>query len=153
MQKYRSIHLDGGRSTLVDQEDYERLVEYSWRVHSKGYAVTSRGILMHRMLMIPEDGKQIDHINGDKLDNRKANLRVCTNGQNHMNIKKYAGKTSKYKGVWWNKERGKWQTDIKLDKKKRYVGRFEDENEAGLAYNAAAIALFGEFALLNEVGA
>jgi hypothetical protein len=103
--------------------------------------------------MIPEDGKQIDHINGDKLDNRKANLRVCTNGQNHMNIKKYAGKTSKYKGVWWNKERGKWQTDIKLDKKKRYVGRFEDENEAGLAYNAAAIALFGEFALLNEVGA
>lgn len=147
-----------GKVALVDDEDYEFLIRWPWRYQSKGYAVGSMGVasaafLMHRVILKAQKGQQIDHINHDKLDNRKQNLRFCNNGQNHMNIKKYANKTSKYKGVWWNRERGKWQTDIKLNKKKRYVGRFESEERAAQAYNVAAMKLFGDFALLNEVAA
>lgn len=138
-------------TVLVDVEDYIELSKFDWRLHSKGYAA-SGNILMHRKIIKAPNGKQVDNINGNKLDNRKCNLRLATNSQNHMNIKKYKNKTSKYKGVYWDKSREKWAADIKLNKKRIRLGRFSSEEAAGLAYNEAAVEFFKEFALLNKIG-
>jgi hypothetical protein len=147
----RKIPLKNGNFALIDDEDFELVSRWKWRVHTKGYATCTGNRLMHRIIMRAQQGQQIDHINLDKLDNRKSNLRLCTNSQNHMNIKKYKGKTSKYKGVYLDKSRGKWAADIKLNKKKIRLGRFPTEDSAGLASNVAAMKYFGPFALLNEV--
>lgn len=152
----KKIEINKHKFALVDDEDFDYLSRWKWRLQSKGYPVTTMGIsaksfLMNRIILKAKQGQQVDHINHNKLDNRKCNLRICTNSQNHMNIKKYLGKTSKYKGVYYDKSRNKWAADIKLNKKKIRLGRHEKEEDAALAYNAAAKRYFGSFALLNEI--
>ena len=112
--------------------------------------------LFHRLLMEihhPElrdnPNLQVDHINGNRLDNRKENLRLVTPQQNNMNRKPLKNSTSKYKGVFWDKNRNKWLVLIMIGDKSRYLGRYQDEREAALAYDKAAKKLFGEYAYLN----
>ena len=112
--------------------------------------------LFHRLLMEihhPElrdnPNLQVDHINGNRLDNRKENLRLVTPQQNNMNRKPLKNSTSKYKGVFWDKNRNKWLVLIMIGDKSRYLGRYQDEREAALAYDKAAKKLFGEYAHLN----
>jgi hypothetical protein len=109
---------------------------------------------MHRLLVEVNLGQEVDHINGNGLDNRKENLRVCTKSQNLGNQKKtklYGGvaTSSKYKGVSWDKRVQKWVAKIGINGKRVYLGLFEDEEKAAEAYNKAALEYFGEFALLN----
>lgn len=97
---------------------------------------------------------QIDHINRDKQDNRFENLRIATSSENKGNQVKHdsrAGRafTSRYKGVCWSRDRSRWIAQISIEGKTRRLGRFEDEKEAACAYNRAAQAYFGEFAVLN----
>ena len=92
---------------------------------------------------------QVDHINGNRLDNRKENLRLATPQQNQMNRKSHRNSTSKYKGVSWDKSRNKWRALIMIDNKYKHIGRYQDEREAALAYDKAARELFGEYAHLN----
>ena len=125
---------------------------------------TARAILMHAYLMQTPKGMVTDHIlNGDEFDkqypelkysgllNIKSNLRIVTNQQNLMNRKSHQGSSSKYKGISWFKRDKKWQAHIRINGKVKRLGLFTSEEEAALAYNKAAVKLFGEFALLNEI--
>jgi hypothetical protein len=153
-----AIKLTRDAVALVDDNDYEALSKYKWYCSTKGYAVRDvivngkkRSIRMHRIIGGAMCKQQIDHINHDKLDNRKANLRVCTNQQNQFNSPPQANSTSSYKGVHWNALLGKWRARIIKDNKPKHLGCFELENDAAIAYNKAAKELYGEFAYINNI--
>jgi len=97
----------------------------------------------------PKD--QIDHINNIRHDNRIVNLREATGFENQGNQKVRVGGSSKYKGVHWNKEAKKWHSQIQLKGKVSYLGHYDNEEEAALAYNKAALEYFGEYAKINDV--
>jgi len=108
---------------------------------------------MHREILELKkgDGKYGDHINHNTLDNRKNELRVCTQSQNNMNSRKRKNCTSIYKGVCWKKQFMRWDSYIMVNQKQIYIGRFKSEKMAALAYNKKAKELFGEFAYLNNI--
>lgn len=159
------IALTQGKLTLVDEEDYAWLMQWNWRFHWTGYAVRTeslgdqsikfrprRMIHMHRRIMEEPEGLEIDHINGDRSDNRRSNLRIGTRSQNCQNSLKRANPTSsKYKGVSWIQAHGKWSARIKHNNKLIHLGYFDTEDEAGCAYNVAALNLYGEWAKVNPL--
>lgn len=135
---------------ILDEDDYKLVSSYNWWLTKQGYAYTQTcvknvrtTILMHRLIMQPGD-KEVDHANGDKLDNRRANLRYCTRSQNNANRPHTIGK---YKGVRFSKNA--WQAEIKKNKKYIYIGRFKEIKDAAKAYDKKAIELFGDFAYTN----
>lgn len=151
------IPLSQGKFAKVDDEDYERLMLRKWHWNIRGYAISSTYInrkvgclYMHRVIMNTPEGMQTDHINGDKLDNRKENLRVCTSAENKANKGKQSNNTAGYKGVCWQKYAKKWQAQIKANGTLRYLGLFDTAKEAARAYNEVAKEIHGEFARLNE---
>lgn len=154
----KQIPLTKDKVALVDDEDYDFLMQWKWRFHG-GYAVRTdwilgsrKEILMHRVIAKTPTSKETDHINGNKLDNRKGNLRVCSRSANRFNQGKYAGEHhSKYKGVTWHKVWKKWQAQIRINGKTKYLGKYDSETEAAIAYNNAAASHHKEFARLNEV--
>jgi hypothetical protein len=105
---------------------------------------------LHRLLLNAPPELQVDHINGDGLDNRRSNLRLATGSQNQGNSRKRRdGVTSQYRGVSWNKRAGKWQALLRREGKLQYLGYFSDEEAAARAYDAAALEQWGSFARLN----
>ncbi len=153
----KEIQLTKGFITIVDEEDYDNLIKYRW-YYSNGYASNYKLGALHRFIMnIKSDEINnrssifIDHINGDKLDNRKSNLRICNNSKNSQNRFKTRGK-SKYKGVVWDASHDAWIVRIKPERGPRiYLGLYRDELEAAKAYNNKAIELFGEYANINVI--
>jgi HNH endonuclease len=153
----RYIALTQGKFALVDAADYKWLSRYKWFV-SKGhggkyYAMSHCGgrpqpIAMHRLIMKPPRGLVVDHIDGNGLNNRRCNLRVCTQAQN---LRNRAGRiaTSRFKGVSYDRRRHKWAACISQDSRTIHIGHFDDEIEAAFAYDLRAVALAGEFAYLN----
>lgn len=151
------IKLTKGKVAIVDEEDYVRLASHSWyygddyaqrSVHSAGKQRTS---LMHRETLQVSEGFQVDHINGDKLDNRKSNLRLATHQLNMFNRPACVGTSSIYKGVSWHKRKNKWMASARRDGISKFLGYFSNEEDAARAYNAAAVDLFGEYARLNQI--
>ena len=156
-----------GKFAIFDDFDYDLLMQFKWSLSKKGYVQASvpaklmgkynvKGIQMQRLLLWDESttGLFVDHINGDKLDNRRENLRLVTMSQSNMNrrninFKRRQSVLSKYKGVWW--DRNKWRAAITFAGKKIYLGRFNDEREAALAYNKAASFYHGEYACINAI--
>jgi HNH endonuclease/AP2 domain len=104
-----------------------------------------RDIRMHRVLMGEPDGFDVDHINGDGLDNRRANLRIATRAENLRNQRLSLRNTSGFKGVCWDKDKGKWRAQIKLNWGNHYLGLYTTPEEAHQAYVAASIKIHGEF--------
>jgi hypothetical protein len=105
---------------------------------------------MHRLVLGLGDNKQIvDHFDHNGLNNQKSNLRPCSNSENISNSRKIIPKTSRYKGVCWDKERNKWLAKISINKKDIKIGRFDKEKDAARAYDEAALKYFGEFACTN----
>jgi hypothetical protein len=155
-QMAKQIQLTKGMFAIVDDDDYERLSQHKWRVSGR-YAgrwldkKNEQVSLMHREIAQPPSGMVVDHINGDGLDNRKTNLRVCTHSQNLMNSVKHCKSSSRFKGVTFRKNRQHWNVRVRFQGKCIEVGSFDDEIEAARAYNAAAIKYHGEFARLNSL--
>lgn len=123
-------------------------VYYAFRWPRRGEMVDCDRVLLHREIMNAPRGVNVDHRNSDGLDDRRENLRLCSQSQNNMNRRKLRG-TSRYKGVSWSRANKKWQTHIKINRKSMALGHFADETDAARAYDAAAIRLFGDFARLN----
>lgn len=137
-------------SALLSDCDIARVCGHSWYINTHGYIQETRtGLLLHRLVMNAPKGVQVDHINGDKLDNRRENLRLCDNTQNSHNQQRHVAGQSKYKGVRRNGKR--WQAQIAIFGIHKTLGTHDTEAEAALAYNAAARHHFGVFARLNEV--
>ena len=152
----KRIPLNQNAFTLVDDDDYENLSKYKWYCSAQGYAVRNLGqgkqMRMHRQIINAPNGFETDHINGDKLDNRKLNLRICTHSENCYNSQKRSDNTSGYKGVVYHREAGKWRARISKKGKRKHVGLFHTAEEAARAYDDAAIKLHGEFARPNLKG-
>lgn len=148
---YLSGKLGEGKFCFVDAEDFERLNKYKWSLHDNG-AVRNQNdklVFMQHEIVKPGKGFLIDHRNRNNLDNRKANLRICTKSQNSMNRGLQANNTSGYRGVSFNKVCKKWEAYIKLDGKRRRLGLYKNKEKAAKAYDGEANKLFGEFAYLN----
>lgn len=152
----KAIPLTKGYSALVDDSDYDMLIEYKWRAKTDTkkkvvYAVTGKSVKMHRMLLKITDAKiQVDHKDRNGLNNRRENLRVCSNSQNQTNKRKKSGKfSSRFKGVHWDKYLNRWKAGLVHNEKKYHLGVYADEIEAALAYDTAARYHFGEFACCN----
>ena len=149
------IPLTQGKFTIVDAEDYDRLNRYQWyackckSTYYAGRVEGGRTIRMHREIMRAPKGVLVDHINHNGLDNRKSNLRLCTNAQNCYNQRASSNGSSRYKGVSWHKCSRKWSARIRCEGKFYNLGDFEDEIEAAMVYDDKAVELFGEFAYLN----
>ena len=152
LTKMKQIPLTKGKFALVDDEDFEFLSQWKWHYIAGGYACRkpkSGMIYMHRLLTRATES-HVDHKNGNKLDNRKENLRLCTVSQNLANQVKTRG-TSKYKGVRFDKKHKKWISAIGFNSRPIQIGRFASEDEAAKAYNLAAVKYYGEFARLNQL--
>lgn len=153
----KTIPLSRGMEVIVDDEDFEWLNQWKW-CYSLGYARKSfykngkkTTIGMHRLILGDVDGKCVDHINGNKLDNRRENLRYCSLTENNRNLKTRKNNSSGYKGIYWHKKAAKWFCGIQVDKNHISLGLYTNLLDAAYAYNQAAIKYFGEFASLNEL--
>lgn len=152
------IPLTQGKEVIVDDEDYEYLNQWKW-FFKKGYPARNitisknkrKTIFLYNILLNPEPGYIIDHIDGNPLNNLKSNLRLTTKSQNNQNRTKSKFKSSKYKGVSWYKKLNKWRAFISVNYKFKHIGLFESEVDAAKAYNTAALTYFKDYAKLNKV--
>lgn len=157
----KEIELSQGKFALVDDADYDWLSQWKWYTSYYGYAVRSvwrdgdnQGLVfMHRQILDAPEGMYVDHMDGDKLNNVRPNIRLATNAQNLCNRGPNKNNTSGFKGVSWNKRSGKWRSQIWKDGVTHHLGLFADLREAASAYDKAALELHGEFAQTNGVAA
>jgi HNH endonuclease/AP2 domain len=147
---------------LVDDEDYKWISQWHWYTNNtkrvlRHYRIGKRNegkykiIHLSRVIMNAPEDKLVDHINGNSFDNRKENLRLCTKAENSRNKKASKSNTSGYKGVSWSKQRERWESCIKINYKKKFLGYFNTAKEAAIAYNIAAKKYYGEFARFNVI--
>lgn len=154
---WKEIPLTRGKVALVDLDDLEMVSGNKWCA-MKGrngayYATSKDSILMHRHILglSRGDRRVVDHVNGDGLDNRRANLRVCESKENLRNTGRSKRNKSGFKGVYFDKHRGRWAAAICINNKRIALGRFDSASEAALAYDQAAVAHHGEFAWTNSL--
>jgi len=156
----KEIPLTRGLVALVDDEDYDELSKHNWCCTTTGYAIRSftprkrarqKQVSMHADILGKKEGFEIDHINGDKLDNRRSNIRHVTHRQNIQNKKPNKNTSSRYKGVHLGKSGNVWLAAIEVGGKFHHVGSYNSETDAAIAYNKAALEYCGEYAWLNVI--
>ena len=148
-QQHRRNKRNTGLVTLVGDEDYEWLNQWMWTAVSThrrngGYAMrieNGKTILLHRLILNATEGVEVDHVNGNGLDNRRSNLRIATRAQGMANRRLFKNNKSGYKGVMFDKKTGKWRMYFKM--------LFDTPEEAARAYDKVAKLFFGEFAKIN----
>jgi HNH endonuclease len=159
----KRIALSQGKYALVDDEDYQELNKYKWHTYlstNKKYYASRNSprikgvkhlIKMHRMIMGCEkaDGKNVDHINGDTLDNRRSNLRLCTVQENNLNKGRQINNKSGYKGVYKHSQYDVYVAQIKVGKKRIHIGVYKTAIDGAKAYDEMARIHHGEFAWQN----
>lgn len=136
---------------LVDDEDWEKVMAYRWFVTDRGYIVSSsnKRVRLHRMIAGAQEGQEVDHINGNKLDNRKENLRFVTRYQNNWNVPRRKNSYSKYKGVHIDSHTGMWRAQIMANGTNYRSRRMDSEAAAAKWYDQMAKELHGIYAHLN----
>lgn len=154
----KTIALSQGFVALVDDEDFEALSRHRWFVLRSARSAYARRqaavggrrvhLLMHRIILDAPSGMLVDHRNRDGLDNRRSNLRLCSPTDNARNRGAIVG-ASRYKGVAWDKNRGRWQVRLWIGGRQRSMGCFDSEVDAALAYDEAVRRHHGEFAVTN----
>jgi hypothetical protein len=162
-QKSMEIPLTKGYVAVVDAEDYERLSSRQWSASvrkktGRVYVVSRAGAgcrmaYMHRFILglteWQRGGQEVDHINGDSLDNRRSNLRVVSRQKNMLNRRLSNRNRSGYRGVGWVARRAKWQARICTNGARTHLGYFDDAIAAAMAYDIAAVVQHGDFARRN----
>ena len=149
------IKLTHSKKAIVDDEDFEYLNKWKW--HFDGHYARRRDykpnklIRMHTQIIKIPLGKETDHKNGNKLDNRKENLRIASRSENLMNKSMQKNNTSGFRGVYWSKIVSKWMAYIKKNGKRYHLGYYINIYDAAKAYNLAADKMFGEFARFNKI--
>lgn len=148
-EDYKLIPLPSGQRVMVDNEDFDRLKDINWQ-YDNGYAANDIYGRMHRYIMNCPKDKIIDHDNRNRLDNRKQNLIITDHYRNAWNHSPKGG-TSKYTGVYWYKDRGRWMAQFTHLKKNYFLGYYEleDEDKAGMAYDLKCLEIRGDYGTLN----
>jgi hypothetical protein len=141
-------------NAIIDDEDFERVSQYSWFLIPKGYVVShhrggKRRLLYLHRFVYPSSAKHVDHRDRNKLNCQKDNLRPANGTQNAANAGIRRDNTSGYKGVCWHKQRQKWNAQINVNGARKYLGLYDTPIEAAKAYDEKAKEVFGEFAYLN----
>lgn len=138
---------------LIDDEDVTRITNYSWSLNSNETIISAniggKTTTIGRFILNYTGENQVDHEDLNILNNQKSNLRIATRSQNQQNRNVMSNNSTGYKGVFWQKSRGKYLVQIKTETQRIHIGRFSDPIEAAKAYDAAAIKHFGPFAQLN----
>ena len=154
----KEIQLTQGKVAIVDDDLFEYLNQFKWHIASGRYAATnmkingkSKSIYLHRFIMNVSKDMQVDHIDNDKLNNLKTNLRICTHSQNMINRPVYNNSKSKFKGVIFYEKLKKYIARIKFKNKEYYLGVYTNPIDAARAYNDAALKYHGEFAHINKI--
>jgi hypothetical protein len=155
----KKIPLTKGAFALVDDDDYEYLSQYRWYLNTEGYAIREiwtgnkrrERVRMHREVMKTPKGVEVDHVNGNRLDNRKINLRHCTRSQNNRNSAVRSDNNTGYKGVALHRHSGLYHATINVDGRQISLKYHKTPEGAARAYNKAAVKHFGKFAKLNEI--
>lgn len=154
------IPLTQGYFTKVDDDDFRKYAIYRWHVgfggKNKKYPRPMRGshkgkyFYLYREITNCPKGMMVDHINGDTLDNRKCNLRICNRSENLLNSSFNKNNTSGFKGVIWHSQNKKWQAKATINKKQIYFGSSNDKVEAAKMYDEGITKLFGELCFTNK---
>lgn len=163
----RTIQLTRGLNTLIDEADFEKVGHLKWHACWNRYVFYARRnvvtgsvldgskkwtpYFLHREITeSPPKKHDVDHKNGDALDNRRLNLRIVTRMQNGRNRHRVSAKSSKFKGVCRGKNGTPWQANIRVNRKLLYLGCFNQERDAAMAYDRAAREHFGDHACTNS---
>lgn len=151
ISKYKHLEI------LVDESDADFVRRFSWspqNVNGSIYARCRRGsngkdILLHRLITGAKSGQEVDHINGDTLDNRRSNLRIVTHSQNNLNKTMPVTNKSGFKGVCACRQTGRWIAQIRINGKQTHLGRFDTPEDAARIYDDAAREHHGEYGTFN----
>ena len=159
----KTVPLTQGQVAIVDDEDFERISAHKWNAawneSTKSFYAQSnvagglrrqRTIIMHRMIMGASRGQEVDHRNRDTLDNRRRNLRLCTQAQNTLNRGIQRNNTSGFKGVKKHTQCNRWMACVQLNRRRLYLGLFANPKDAAVAYDEAVVRVHGEFAVANS---
>ena len=154
---YKTITSSTKNIKFIVDGDSDLATQYKWYITPHGYAESTSSVdgkkihlKLHRLIIGAKNGQQVDHINGNKLDNRKSNLRICTRSGNSANSKIRRNSKTGYKGVHKQTRSGKYEAKIMHNQKSIYISQFRTGLEAAMAYDNAALTLFGSFAKLNQ---
>lgn len=139
------------KQIMIDDEDYPYLSQFRWKLQNgnrpfRKEKKTCKSIYLYREIMKCPAGLVIDHIDHDPMNNQKSNLRICTKGENNMNRL-----SSSPRGVGWHKKNKKWQARIGTKGKQLFLGMFDTQKEAAIAYNIASLKYYGDTIYLNEI--
>lgn len=153
IQRYGYIALTNGNVAIVDPEDYERFCGYTYHLSVEGYVVRwiagGRRALLHREIMKAPDDMEIDHRDGNRSDNRKINLRICTSLENSWNVGLRSNNTSGYTGVYWVNA-DTWTAEIMVRGERIRLGRFREKESAARVRRASELLYYGAYAPKRE---
>lgn len=158
-RSWQRIALTKGRFAIIDTSDWDDVVKWNWYLSSMGYAIRdvcldgNRSIMrMHRCILRAGSKDVCDHINGDSLDNRKSNLRLCTPLQNQMNRRMDKRNKTGFKGVEWRNRYNTFIAKIIINGERKHLGSFKTAEEASEAYKQASLKNHGEFSVFHRSG-